>query len=145
MQPSLRMTIGAEPGEVAGVLAAFAEFADAQGVPASVRRSVNVALDELLHNTIRYGFTGRSGEVTVDVERRPDRLIVTLTDDGAPFDLLGRAAPDTTLAVEQRPIGGLGIHLVRRMMDDVSYTRRADRNVVVLSKLLTGGVAEESS
>ena len=140
MRPSFRMTIGADLGEVAKVKAAFAKFAEAHGLPASIRRSVNVALDELLNNTIAYGFAGRSrGEVTLEVELRPDRLSVTLTDDGAPFDPFGLAAPDTALPVEERQVGGLGIHLVRRMMDEVGYHRRADRNVVILAKLLTRG------
>ena len=140
MGPRFRMTIGADPGEVAGVSAAFAGFADAHAVPASVRRSMSVALDELLNNTISYGFAGRErGEVTIDVELRSDRLSVTLSDDGRPFDPFSAAAPDTAPSVEERRIGGLGIHLVRRMMDEVSYHRRADRNVVTLAKLLTGG------
>ena len=137
MGSGFRMTIGADPGEVARVGAAFAAFADAHALPASVRRSLHVALDELLINTITYGFAGRDGgEVTVDVELRADRVSVTLTDDGRPFDPLGMAAPDTTLPVEERRIGGLGVHLVRGMMDEVSYHRRADRNVVTLSKFL---------
>jgi anti-anti-sigma factor len=143
MQPGFRITIGADLGEVAGVNSAFAEFAAAHGLPASVRRSVNVALDELLNNAIRHGFAGRgggSGEVTIELELGTDRLSVTLTDDGTPFDPFSRAAPDTALSVEERQIGGLGIHLVRRMMDEVSYQRRADRNVIILSKLLAGGV-----
>ena len=141
MRPSFRMTIGADPGQVAGVGAAFAEFADAHAVPAAIRRSVSVALDELLNNTIAYGFAGRrGGEVRIEVELRADRLCATLSDDGGPFNPFERAAPDTALSVEQRPVGGLGIHLVRRMMDEVSYHRRADRNVVILAKLLTGAV-----
>ncbi len=142
MTNAFRMTIGADRGEVARVNAAFAEFADAHALPASVRRSMNVALDELLTNTCVYGFAGREGgEVTVEVERRPDRVSVTLTDDGTPFDPFGVAEPDIALPVEERRIGGLGIHLVRRMMDEVSYHRRGDRNVVVLAKLLGGGGA----
>jgi len=142
MGPSLRMRIGADPGQVAGVGAAFAEFADAHAVPAAIRRSMSVALDELLHNTIAYGFAGRDGgEVTVEVELRADRLCATLSDDGPPFNPLESAPPDTTLAVEEREVGGLGIHLVRRMMDEVGYQRRADRNVVSLAKLLTEGSA----
>jgi anti-anti-sigma factor len=78
--------------------------------------------------------------VTVEVELRPDRVSVTLTDDGSPFDPFGVPAPDTALPVEEQPLGGLGIHLVRRMMDEVSYHRAADRNVVVLAKRLTGGM-----
>jgi serine/threonine-protein kinase RsbW len=141
MTNAFRMTIGPDWGEVARVNAAFAEFADAHGLPATVRRSLNVALDELLTNTLLYGFAGpEGGEVTVDVELRPDRVSVTLTDDGRPFDPFAMAAPDTALPVEERRIGGLGIHLVRGMMDEVSYHRRADRNVVVLTKRLTGAM-----
>jgi len=139
MQPGFRMSIGKGPGEVARVNRAFAEFAEAEALPAAVRRSVNVALDELLANTISYGLAEHeAGEVTVEVERRADRLTVTLTDDGKAFDPFGRAVPDTELSVEDRPIGGLGIHLVRELMDEVSYQRRTDRNVVVLTKLLAG-------
>jgi len=141
MRPGFRMTIGADPGEVARVNAALAEFADAHAVPASIRRSMNVVLDELLTNILSYGFSGRkSGEVSIAVELGPDRLSVTLIDDGRPFDPLGLDAPDTAPSVEERPIGGLGIHLVRRMMDEVSYQRRADRNVVTLAKFLTDGM-----
>ncbi len=141
MRPGFRMTIGAELGDVGRVHSAFAEFADAHGLPASIRRSMDVALDELLVNAISHGLAGREGgEVTIEVELRPDRLCATLTDDGRPFDPFGAAAPDTALPVEDRRVGGLGIHLVRRMMDEFGYRRRADRNVVTLAKLLTGGM-----
>jgi anti-sigma regulatory factor (Ser/Thr protein kinase) len=139
MTNGFRMTIGSDPGGVARVGAAFAAFAEAHGLPESVRRSLHVALDELLKNTIAYGFRGRpagGGEVTVEVERRADRVAVTLTDDGRPFDPFAVVAPDTTLPVDVRRIGGLGIHLVRTMMDEVGYERRDDRNVVILAKFL---------
>ena len=135
MTDALRMTIGSGPGEVARVNAAFAEFAKAHALPASVRRSVHVALDELLINTIVYGFTGEAGgggEASVEVEVRADRVCVTLTDNGRPFDPFGVPLPPP---VPDR-IGGLGIHLVRGLMDEVSYQRRGDWNVVVLAKLL---------
>lgn len=145
MQAGFRITIGVHRGEVARVNAAFAEFAAAHALPASIRRSMLVVLDELLHNTISYGFEGREGgEVSIEVELHPDRLSVTLTDDGKPFNPLGLPAPDTTLSVEQRPIGGLGIHLVRQMMDEVSYHRRTDHNVVTLAKLLPDGMTDGS-
>lgn len=138
MRPGFRMTIGADRGEIAGVTAAFAEFADAHALAAPVRRSVQVALDELLSNIVSYGFAGRDGgEATVEVALDRDRLCVTVTDDGRPFDPLDMAAPDTALSTQARRIGGLGIHLVRSIMDEVSYHRRADRNVVVLTKRLT--------
>jgi anti-anti-sigma factor len=107
-------------------------------VPAGVRRSMQVALDELLANTVMHGFAGRArGELTVEGELGADRLSLTLTDDGAEFDPFGLATPDTGLSVEARGIGGLGIHLVRRMMDEVSYHRREDRNVVTVAKFFS--------
>ena len=140
METGFRMTIGDDIGEVAKVKAAFAEFADAQALPDAIRRGMKVVLDELLTNTIRYGFAEQEGgEVTIDVELRQGRLSVTLTDDGQPFNPLEMAAPDTELPVETREIGGLGILLVRKMMDEVSYQRRADRNVVILAKRLERG------
>ena len=139
MRPGIQLTIENQPGEVARANAAFSELAAAHAVPASVRRSLNVALDELLHNTIAHGFAGRKGgAVTIVVELGTDRLTVTLADDGQPFNPLVAPSPDTTSSVEERPIGGLGIHLVRQLMDEVRYQRRADRNVVTLVKRLTG-------
>jgi serine/threonine-protein kinase RsbW len=138
MGPGFRITIGVDRGEIARVSAAFAEFADTHALSASVRRCLQVALDEMLSNTIMHGFAGREGgEVTVEVVLDTDRVRVTLTDDGRPFDPLEMPAPDTTLTTQERRIGGLGIHLVRRIMDEVSYDRRADRNVMVLAKRLT--------
>jgi anti-anti-sigma factor len=133
------LSIGSDIGGIARVNAVFSDFAEAHGVPDDVRRGMHVALDELLTNTVSYGLAGAEGEVTVAGELRQDRLTVTLTDDGRPFDPFQRSAPDTTLSVEDRPIGGLGIHLVRHLVDDVSYERRGGRNVVVLTRRLAGG------
>lgn len=143
MPPGFRMEIGADRGEVARVNAAVGEFADAHALPAAVRRSMNVALDDLLTNTVAHGLAGRDdGRVAIAVELQPDRLVVTLTDNGRAFDPFGRDAPDTTLSVADRPIGGLGIHLVRKLLDDVSYERRGDTNVVVLAKRLAAGESQ---
>jgi anti-anti-sigma factor len=139
MPASFRVTIGRDMGEVARANAAFGDFAEAHAVPDDVRRGMNVALDELLTNTVSYALSDDGGEVTVEVELCPDRLIVTLSDSGRPFDPFGQTAPDTTLSVEDRPMGGLGIHLVRHLVDDARYERRSDRNVVVLTKRVVGG------
>jgi anti-sigma regulatory factor (Ser/Thr protein kinase) len=140
MRPGFRIGIGAATRwDGADRLGAkFAEFAEAQGLPAAIRRGVSVALDELLANTIAYGGAAR---IVVDVRLHPNRLSVMLIDDGKPFDPFGQEAPPaplpgTALPLEERSIGGEGIHLVRRLMDDVRYERRADRNVVVLTKRL---------
>ena len=134
------MSVGAHPGGVGEVNAAFADFAEAHSLPAEVRRSVSVALDELLANALSHGQTGRDPcSVTVEVELDDERITVILTDDGTPFDPFEQDAPDTSLSVEDRPIGGLGLHLVGQLMDKVSYQRREGHNVVVLVKQLVNG------
>jgi len=140
MRHGFRISVGAHPGGVGEVNAAFADFAEAHALPAEVRRSVNVALDELLANVLAHAQTGRDPcSVTVEVELDEERVTVTLTDDGPPFDPFEQEAPDTTLSVEERPIGGLGLHLVGQLMDQVSYQRREGHNVVVLVKQLVNG------
>jgi anti-sigma regulatory factor (Ser/Thr protein kinase) len=139
-------SIGTDPGEVEEVNSAFAGFAETHGVPANTRRNLNVALDELLANVLSHGMAGRDGgSVTVEVDLDQESLTLTLTDDGPPFDPFGQADPDTTLSVDDREIGGLGVHIVRRLVDDVSYERRDGRNVVTLVKRLAGGQADGPS
>jgi anti-sigma regulatory factor (Ser/Thr protein kinase) len=130
------MSIGAELSGVAQVNAAFGDFADAHALPDGVRRSMVVALDELLTNTISYGLAAETGEVSIEVELHPDRLSITLSDNGTPFDPFVRTPPDTTLSIEARRIGGLGIHLVQKMLDEVSHEYRDGRNIVVLTMRL---------
>ena len=145
MRHGFRMSVGAQPGAVREVSAAFAELAEEHALPADVRRSINVALDELVANAHSHGQTGSEPHsVTVEVKVDRERVTVIFTDDGAPFDPFERDAPDTSLSVEEREIGGLGIHLVSQLMDQVSYERREGQNVVVLVKKLVNGSAHTS-
>jgi anti-sigma regulatory factor (Ser/Thr protein kinase) len=136
-----RMSVAADAEGIAKATTAFGDFAKAQAVPEEVRRGLSVVLDELLTNTISYGLANDGSEVSVDGELHADELTLTVSDSGRPFDPLGEAVPDTTSAVEDRPVGGLGIHLIRHLVDDVRYERRSNRNVVVVTKRLGGGVA----
>ena len=137
MRHGFRMSVGADAGGVGKVKEAFAGFAEGHALPEETRRSLNVALDELLANELSHATAGRDGcLVTVEAELNQGRVTVTLTDDGPPFDPFRHAAPDTTLSVEERPIGGLGLHLVQELMDEVRYQRRNGHNVVVLVKEL---------
>ena len=96
-----------------------------------------MCLDELLNNTISYGFQdGEDHQIEVRVELAGKRLLVTLVDDGIPFNPFQMSTPDISLGVEEREIGGLGVHLVRSTMDEVSYKRNVDQNVVTLIRYL---------
>lgn len=134
MQAGFRMSIGADLHEVAKVIAAFGDFAIAEGLPAHVRRSALVVLDELLANTVSHGLAGRDdGEVRLDATLVAGLLTMTVTDNGGAFNPFASAAPDTTLSVQDRKIGGLGVHLVQELVDDVSYRREGPHNIVQLT------------
>lgn len=144
MATGFQMVMGPGPGEVARVLAAFAAFVESRAVPAEARRAILVVLDELLTNIASYGMEGQAdGRATVEVVVSPDALEVTLTDNGPHFDPLARPAPDTTLSVEDRPIGGMGIFLVRHLVDDARYARTLNQNVLVITKRLPAGASPE--
>jgi sigma-B regulation protein RsbU (phosphoserine phosphatase) len=77
---------------------------------------------------------GTTGVVQIDALANEQRLKFVITDEGLPFDPTERPGADTTLRVEDRPIGGLGIHLVRHYMDSINYERIDGRNVLTLRK-----------
>ena len=101
------------------------------GAPMPVVSAVMIAADEVLSNVIDHG-----GAVTVQVVAgfRNGRATVEVIDDGKAFDPTAAAAPDTTLDVEERDIGGLGVHLVRKLMDEVEYRRDGERNKLRFSR-----------
>ncbi len=135
-----RLNIGGDLNEIAGANTAFNEFAEQRGVPAKVARKINMVLDEMLNNTITYAFPdGVESSIEVRADVIADRIVLTITDSGVPFNPFAMESPDTELDIEEREIGGLGIHLVRNVMDECSYSRRVDRNVVTLTKSLKDG------
>lgn len=131
------MTLANRLDEIDRLTEAFNEFADEHAIPAAARRSGNVVLDELISNVINYAFDKDvEHHIEVRVELTDQRLVITISDDGSPFNPFQTHPPNTTLSLDLRRIGGLGVHMVRNMMDEVSYNRRAGRNVVTLVKHL---------
>jgi sigma-B regulation protein RsbU (phosphoserine phosphatase) len=114
-----------------------AVFAERHGLDPKMRRQLNVVFDELLNNTISYGYEDEDEhEIELTIAVSGGRLYATVSDDGKPFNPFDNVVPDTHSSVEDRPIGGLGVHLVRKVMDRVSYERRGANNVVLLEKQL---------
>ena len=114
---------------------AFAEE-QLEGLDVSPRISMQVAvtLEELFINVAHYAYPGGVGEATLAIDRDGDTLRFALTDEGLPFDPTARDDPDISVPAEQRSIGGLGIFMVKKMMDSFSYAREGNRNVVRFSK-----------
>jgi len=113
----------------------IAEEAD---IDMSLALSLNLALEEAVTNVILYAYPeGQTG--TVDIKAIVDdsrRLTFIISDSGIPFDPTQKEDADVTLSVEERPIGGLGIFLVKQIMDDVTYERTNDRNILSMAKQL---------
>ncbi|CAB1065333.1 Serine phosphatase RsbU, regulator of sigma subunit [Olavius sp. associated proteobacterium Delta 1] len=135
--PKLELTIPNRLSENARVKEHFDTFAEHYGIPDQTRLKMHVVIDELLMNIISYAYLDdERHDICIKVELSADRLKVSMVDDGIPFNPLGIETPDTELSLEERKIGGLGIHLVRKMMDRVSYRRRIDKNVISVLKFL---------
>ena len=134
--PSSRRLILQNSIDQVALLPAFVQDAvKASKLGAEMADSLNLALEEAVVNVIDYAYPeGTSGEVIIDAAVTDTALTFTITDNGKPFDPTARPEVDINAGVEDRPIGGLGIHLVRQIMDDVRYERRGEKNVLVLTK-----------
>ena len=121
----------------------FDAFAKAHGLSRHVTWPFQVALDEVVSNVVHHGTRQGSaeGQIVIELHLRGDDLEMVVDDDGAPFDPLQVPEPDTSRPVEERPVGGLGILIVRRLMDEITYHRAGGRNRLTMRKKL---VAPES-
>jgi serine/threonine-protein kinase RsbW len=112
----------------------------AQSVPPQVIYAANLCVEELLVNSLKHGYGGTPApDIEVDVQLTPEALIIEVSDSAPPFDPTHEAAdPDVDAELDDRPVGGLGIHLVKQMTDEMSYRRVGDRNLVRLVKRIEG-------
>lgn len=107
-------------------------------IPEKMAFEVDLAVDEACTNVIRYAYgPGGEGDVTVVCSVDPHEVRVCIMDQGVPFNPLGVKPPDLTGDVEDRAIGGLGVHLIRTLMDRVTYHYRQGRNILCMTKVLT--------
>ena len=97
--------------------------------------AVNLALEEILINVIKHGYGSNSErEIDVRIWLSDDELRAEIEDDAPAFNPLELDAPDITKPLEEREIGGLGVHLVRTMMDRTEYRREGERNILFIAK-----------
>ena len=122
--------------ELSNVVDFLDELGEEWELPVGLVFSLNLVMEEALTNIILYGFED-SNQHTIEInfsKRGGDELSITLIDDGLPYDPTLKADPDITLAVEDRPIGGLGIFLIKKIMDKVEYQRNKNKNHLILTK-----------
>ena len=104
--------------------------------PMKVQIQISIAIDELFSNIARYAYNPTTGSATVQVEvtENPLAVVITCIDEGKPYDPLAKEDPDITLSAEEREVGGLGIYMVKKSMDDVTYEYKDGRNILKIKK-----------
>lgn len=104
--------------------------------PAKALMQIDIAIDELFSNIAHYAYNPDVGPATVRVEVLEDPLsvVITFIDNGVPYDPLSTQDPDITLSAEDRNIGGLGIYLVKKSMDDITYEYKDGQNILRIKK-----------
>jgi anti-sigma regulatory factor (Ser/Thr protein kinase) len=127
--------MGFEAADLPRIQSAIGEFSREQDWPPDIEFQVDLVLEELVLNVVNHGSRGGEGEINIELVSDPEAVIIQIIDDGRPFDPLTDAPePDTESGIEDRAVGGLGIHLVRTMMDDVTYRREENKNHMRLVK-----------
>ena len=111
----------------------LAEWVEGLDIPTELNMPINLALEEAVSNVMLYAYPGQSGQVLIEFSKDKS-IIFTITDSGIAFDPTQQREADTTLSLEERQIGGLGIHLVRQLMDEIYYRREDNKNVLTLIK-----------
>ena len=106
--------------------------------PMKALMQINIAIDELFSNIAHYSYNPEIGQATVRVEVMENPLAVSITfiDNGVPYDPLSKEDPDLTLSAEERQIGGLGIYMVKKSMDEITYEYKDGQNILSIKKCI---------
>jgi anti-sigma regulatory factor (Ser/Thr protein kinase) len=127
------LTLLAQVKSLAQWLQFIAGCAQAQGLPPKRIRDLELAAEEALVNVCHYAYPASSGEVEVTCRLEAEhRFVIEIVDRGVPFDPLSLAAPDLTSDLAERQVGGLGVFLMRQLMDEVTSRREGDQNILRL-------------
>ena len=114
------------------------EQLEAVDCPMKAQMQIDIAIDELFGNIANYAYHPEVGSATVRVEvtKSPLAVIITFIDNGVPYDPLAKDDPDTTLSADERQIGGLGIFMAKKSMDQISYEYKNGQNILRIKKNL---------
>ena len=132
------LTIAATVENIGTVTDFVDEQLEALDCPVKAQMQIDIAIDELFGNIAHYAYNPDVGNATVRVEvtEEPLAVIITFIDGGVPYDPLKAADPDITLSAEERQIGGLGIYMVKKSMDEITYEYKDGKNILSIKKKL---------
>ena len=130
------MTIDAAIENIPAVTAFVEEQLEQYNCPMKAQMQIDIAIDELFSNIAQYAYNPKTGKATVRVEvtENPMAVIITFIDNGVPYNPLAKTDPDVTLSADKREIGGLGIFMVKKSMDDISYEYKNGQNILKIKK-----------
>ena len=133
------LTIAATIENIGTVTDFVNEQLESLDCPMKAQMQIAIAIDELFGNIAHYAYNPEIGKATVRVEVVEDPLsvVITFIDNGVPYDPLAKADPDTTLSAEERDIGGLGIYMVKKSMDNITYEYKDGQNILKIKKKLS--------
>ncbi len=131
-----KLTVLADVGRLDEVLAFVDEFLEENDCLPKEQIRIDVAVEEIFVNIASYAYEGTDGaaEITCEMDGSTGQAIFTFADNGRRFDPLSKPDPDVTLSAEERGIGGLGIYMVKKSMDDVTYRYENGRNILTIRK-----------
>lgn len=135
----MTITCPAEIGNIERITESINEQLEAAGCSIKAKMQIDVAIDELASNVAYYAYTPNTGNITVDYEFLSDTGTAKLSfiDEGKPYNPLIKEDPDVTAELEDRRIGGLGIFMVKKTMDNMEYIYENGRNIVTIFKKIT--------
>jgi anti-sigma regulatory factor (Ser/Thr protein kinase) len=131
------LVIHDEPG-LQKAIEEFRTFAGRHRLPIKAVSDVCIVLDELLSNVIKYGFKVNRGQIDLSLSLSGDELTAAIVDDSPPFNVLDAPEPQTGLPAAERPVGGLGIHIVKQLSDEIRYSRSGGQNHLLIRKRVKG-------
>ena len=116
------------------VLSFVDEFLESIEMPMNIMMKVDIAVEELFVNIASYAYSDNNGKATIQIEENKDNVCISFIDSGKPYNPLKKEDPDITLSAEDRQIGGLGIYMVKKSMDNVEYEYIDGKNVLRITK-----------
>ncbi|MBQ9679112.1 MAG: ATP-binding protein [Ruminococcus sp.] len=135
MEPKTHeLTVCADVDQLHDVLAFVDDLLEEHDCPIKAQMQIDVALEELFVNIAQYAYPDSTGKAVIRVSISSEFAEITLIDSGIPYDPLKKPDPDVTLNAQDRPIGGLGIFMTKKLMDNVSYEYKDGRNILTIKK-----------
>jgi serine/threonine-protein kinase RsbW len=135
MNGQLELTLPNQRSAVARAQDQIESFARRHGLATRALHEAQLALEEHLTNIISYGYDDKlEHQIKVRVQLNASELRVEVEDDGHPFNPLEQPAPDVSIPIEERPVGGLGIHMMRKSLDGIEYRRTEGKNILDMIK-----------